>query len=391
MIRFLIACDSFKGSASSKQVGEAIKSGILRAVPDAHVEVVPVADGGEGTVQALVDATGGRLVTATVTNPIGEKIEATFGILGDGQTAVIEMAAASGLTLIPPEKRNPWVTTTYGTGELIKAALEHGCRKIIIGIGGSATNDAGAGMAQALGVKLLDEHGKQIGFGGGELGRLRRIDMSGLDKRATEAEFIVACDVDNPLTGERGASYVYAPQKGATPEMLPKLDSNLRHFAEVVRQQLGIDVEHVPGSGAAGGLGAGLMAFLKAKLRKGTEIVFELVKLDEKIASADIVITGEGQIDAQTVFGKTPIGVAKLAKQYGKPVIAITGSIGDGADSVHSHGIDAMFSIVNRPMPLEKAMKEVEALLTSTGEQLARLVATLKKHSFDCRTRAGHN
>ncbi|MFA4015248.1 MAG: hypothetical protein RUDDFDWM_000326 [Candidatus Fervidibacterota bacterium] len=391
MIRFLIACDSFKGSASSKQVGEAIKSGILRAVPDAHVEVVPVADGGEGTVQALVDATGGRLVTATVTNPIGEKIEATFGILGDGQTAVIEMAAASGLTLIPPEKRNPWVTTTYGTGELIKAALEHGCRKIIIGIGGSATNDAGAGMAQALGVKLLDEHGKQIGFGGGELGRLRRIDMSGLDKRATEAEFIVACDVDNPLTGERGASYVYAPQKGATPEMLPKLDSNLRHFAEVVRQQLGIDVEHVPGSGAAGGLGAGLMAFLKAKLRKGTEIVFELVKLDEKIASADIVITGEGQIDAQTVFGKTPIGVAKLAKQYGKPVIAITGSIGDGADSVHSHGIDAMFSIVNRPMPLEKAMKEVEALLTSTGEQLARLVATLKKHSFDCHTRAGHN
>jgi glycerate kinase len=378
MIRFLIACDSFKGSASSKQVGEAIREGILRVMPSAQVEVVPVADGGEGTVQALVDATGGRLVTATVTNPIGEKVEATFGILGDGQTAVIEMAAASGLTLIPPDKRNPWVTTTYGTGELIKAALEHGCRKIIIGIGGSATNDAGAGMAQALGVKLLDEDGNQIGFGGGELGRLRRIDMSGLDKRASEAEFIVACDVDNPLTGERGASYVYAPQKGATPEMLPKLDSNLRHFAEIVRQQLGIDVEHVPGAGAAGGLGAGLMAFLKAKLKRGTEIVFELVKLEEKIASADIVITGEGQIDAQTVFGKTPIGVAKLAKRYGKPVIAIAGSIGEGADSVHSHGIDAIFSIINRPMPLEQAMRNVEALLTSAGEQLARLIATLK-------------
>jgi glycerate kinase len=378
MIRFLIACDSFKGSASSKQVGEAIREGILRVMPSAQVEVVPVADGGEGTVQALVDATGGRLVTVTVTNPIGEKVEATFGILGDGQTAVIEMAAASGLTLIPPEKRNPWVTTTYGTGELIKAALEHGCRKIIIGIGGSATNDAGAGMAQALGVKLLDEDGNQIGFGGGELGRLRRIDMSGLDKRASEAEFIVACDVDNPLTGERGASYVYAPQKGATPEMLPKLDSNLRHFAEIVRQQLGIDVEHVPGAGAAGGLGAGLMAFLKAKLKRGTEIVFELVKLEEKIASADIVITGEGQIDAQTVFGKTPIGVAKLAKRYGKPVIAIVGSIGEGADSVHSHGIDAIFSIINRPMPLEQAMRNVEALLTSAGEQLARLIATLK-------------
>jgi glycerate kinase len=378
MIRFLIACDSFKGSASSKQVGEAIREGILRVMPSAQVEVVPVADGGEGTVQALVDATGGRLVTVTVTNPIGEKVEATFGILGDGQTAVIEMAAASGLTLIPPEKRNPWVTTTYGTGELIKAALEHGCRKIIIGIGGSATNDAGAGMAQALGVKLLDEDGNQIGFGGGELGRLRRIDMSGLDKRASEAEFIVACDVDNPLTGERGASYVYAPQKGATPEMLPKLDSNLRHFAEIVRQQLGIDVEHVPGAGAAGGLGAGLMAFLKAKLKRGTEIVFELVKLEEKIASADIVITGEGQIDAQTVFGKTPIGVAKLAKRYGKPVIAIAGSIGEGAESVHSHGIDAIFSIINRPMPLEQAMRNVEALLTSAGEQLARLIATLK-------------
>jgi len=378
MIRFLIACDSFKGSASSKQVGEAIREGILRVMPSAQVEVVPVADGGEGTVQALVDATGGRLVTVTVTNPIGEKVEATFGILGDGQTAVIEMAAASGLTLIPPDKRNPWVTTTYGTGELIKAALEHGCRKIIIGIGGSATNDAGAGMAQALGVKLLDEDGNQIGFGGGELGRLRRIDMSGLDKRASEAEFIVACDVDNPLTGERGASYVYAPQKGATPEMLPKLDSNLRHFAEIVRQQLGIDVEHVPGAGAAGGLGAGLMAFLKAKLKRGTEIVFELVKLEEKIASADIVITGEGQIDAQTVFGKTPIGVAKLAKRYGKPVIAIAGSIGEGAESVHSHGIDAIFSIINRPMPLEQAMRNVEALLASAGEQLARLIATLK-------------
>jgi glycerate kinase len=378
MIRFLIACDSFKGSASSKQVGEAIREGILRVMPSAQVEVVPVADGGEGTVQALVDATGGRLVTVTVTNPIGEKVEAAFGILGDGQTAVIEMAAASGLTLIPPDKRNPWVTTTYGTGELIKAALEHGCRKIIIGIGGSATNDAGAGMAQALGVKLLDEDGNQIGFGGGELGRLRRIDMSGLDKRASEAEFIVACDVDNPLTGERGASYVYAPQKGATPEMLPKLDSNLRHFAEIVRQQLGIDVEHVPGAGAAGGLGAGLMAFLKAKLKRGTEIVFELVKLEEKIASADIVITGEGQIDAQTVFGKTPIGVAKLAKRYGKPVIAIAGSIGEGAESVHSHGIDAIFSIINRPMPLEQAMRNVEALLASAGEQLARLIATLK-------------
>ncbi|MFA4030347.1 MAG: hypothetical protein GDYSWBUE_002040 [Candidatus Fervidibacterota bacterium] len=376
-MRLLIACDSFKGSATSKQVGEALKDGILRAMPHAEVLVIPVADGGEGTVQALVDATDGKFVTVDVTNPIGERVKASFGILGDGETAVIEMAAASGLTLIPPERRNPWITTTYGTGELIKAALEHGCRRIIIGIGGSATNDAGAGMAQALGIGLLDEDGNQIGFGGGELSRLCRIDMSGLDTRAMEAEFIVACDVDNPLTGEKGAAYVYAPQKGATPDMVPKLDANLRHFAKVVREQLGVDVEHVPGAGAAGGLGAGLMAFLGAKLRSGTEIVFELVRLEERMRDADLVITGEGQIDSQTAFGKTPVGVAKLAKRYGKPVIAVAGAIGDGAEIVHAHGIDAVFSIVNRPMTLEEAMGDVVHLLTSFGEQLGRLILAL--------------
>ncbi len=376
-MRFLIACDSFKGSATSKQVGEALKDGILRAMPHAEVLVIPVADGGEGTVQALVDATDGKFVTVDVTNPIGERVKASFGILGDGETAVIEMAAASGLMLIPPERRNPWITTTYGTGELIKAALEHGCRRIIIGIGGSATNDAGAGMAQALGIGLLDEDGNQIGFGGGELSRLCRIDMSGLDTRAMEAEFIVACDVDNPLTGEKGAAYVYAPQKGATPDMVPKLDANLRHFAKVVREQLGVDVEHVPGAGAAGGLGAGLMAFLGAKLRPGTEIVFELVRLEERMRDADLVITGEGQIDSQTAFGKTPVGVAKLAKRYGKPVIAVAGAIGDGAEIVHAHGIDAVFSIVNRPMTLEEAMGDVVHLLTSFGEQLGRLILAL--------------
>ncbi len=376
-MRLLIACDSFKGSATSKQVGEALKDGILRAMPHAEVLVIPVADGGEGTVQALVDATDGKFVTVDVTNPIGERVKASFGILGDGETAVIEMAAASGLTLIPPERRNPWITTTYGTGELIKAALEHGCRRIIIGIGGSATNDAGAGMAQALGIGLLDEDGNQIGFGGGELSRLCRIDMSGLDTRAMEAEFIVACDVDNPLTGEKGAAYVYAPQKGATPDMVPKLDANLRHFAKVVREQLGVDVEHVPGAGAAGGLGAGLMAFLGAKLRSGTEIVFELVRLEERMRDADLVITGEGQIDSQTAFGKTPVGVAKLAKRYGKPVIAVAGAIGDGAEVVHAHGIDAVFSIVNRPMTLEEAMGDVVHLLTSFGEQLGRLILAL--------------
>ncbi|MCS7252869.1 MAG: glycerate kinase [Armatimonadota bacterium] len=377
-MRFLVACDSFKGSATSKQVGEALKEGILRAVPDVEVDVIPVADGGEGTVQALVDATKGEFITVPVTNPIGEKVEATFGILGDGRTAVIEMAAASGLTLIPPERRNPWITTTYGTGELIKAALERGCRRIIVGIGGSATNDAGAGMAQALGIGLLDENGNQIGFGGGELSKLHRIDMAGLDPRAKEAEFIVACDVDNPLTGEHGAAYVYAPQKGATPDMLPKLDANLRHFAEVVRQQLGVDVEHTPGAGAAGGLGAGLMAFLGAKLRCGTEIVFELVGLEERVMGADLIITGEGQIDTQTAFGKTPIGVAKLAKKYNKPVIAVAGTVGKGAEVVHAHGIDVVFSVINRPMTLKEAMDDVQNLLTNFGEQLGRLILTLE-------------
>ncbi|HID06182.1 MAG TPA: glycerate kinase, partial [Armatimonadetes bacterium] len=258
-MKVVIACDSFKGSASAKEVGEALRDGILHIFQDAHVDVVPVADGGEGTVQALVDATGGKFITIRATDPLGGKVDATFGILGDGRTAVIEMAAASGLPLVPVDKRNPWVTTTYGTGEMIKAALEHGCRRIIVGIGGSATNDAGAGMAQALGVQLLDADGKQIGFGGGELGRLHRIDMSTLDPRINETEVIVACDVDNPLTGERGAAYVYSPQKGATPEMVAKLDANLRHFAEIVRRDLNKDIEHVPGAGAAGGLGAGLM------------------------------------------------------------------------------------------------------------------------------------
>lgn len=371
-MKVVIACDSFKGSASAKEVGEALRDGILHIFQDAHVDVVPVADGGEGTVQALVDATGGKFITIRATDPLGGKVDATFGILGDGRTAVIEMAAASGLPLVPVDKRNPWVTTTYGTGEMIKAALEHGCRRIIVGIGGSATNDAGAGMAQALGVQLLDADGKQIGFGGGELGRLHRIDMSTLDPRINETEVIVACDVDNPLTGERGAAYVYSPQKGATPEMVAKLDANLRHFAEIVRRDLNKDIEHVPGAGAAGGLGAGLMAFLNAQLRRGVDIVLEVVRLEERVRDADWVITGEGQIDSQTIFGKTPIGVAQCAKRFGKPVIGVAGAIADDAMIVHEHGIDVVFSIIPRPMSLDEAMRDVHKLLISTGEQIAR-------------------
>ncbi|RKY00394.1 glycerate kinase [Candidatus Poribacteria bacterium] len=373
-MRVVIAPDSFKGSLTALEVANAVEEGLKRVIPDLEAVKVPMADGGEGTVQSLVDATGGRIIKRTVTGPLGEKVEAEFGILGDGVTAVIEMASASGLPLVPPEKRNPMVTTTYGTGELIKAALDMGCRRFIIGIGGSATNDGGAGMAQALGVKLLDKDGKQIPFGGGGLLKLERIDISTLDPRIKESEIVVACDVDNPLTGPRGAARVYAPQKGATPEMVEILDRALKRFAEIVRRDLGKDVENVPGAGAAGGLGAGLMAFLNAKLRSGVEIVIETVKLEEKMRGADLVITGEGGIDSQTVFGKTPIGVAKTAKKFDLPVIAIAGGISDDASVLYEHGIDAMVSIIPRPMSLEEAISRGAELVADAAERAARLL-----------------
>lgn len=373
-MRVVIAPDSFKGSLTALEVADAVEKGLRRVIPDLEAIKVPMADGGEGTVQSLVDATGGRIIKRKVTGPLGEEVEAQFGILGDGVTAVIEMASASGLPLVPPEKRNPMITTTYGTGELIKAALDMGCRKFIIGIGGSATNDGGAGMAQALGVKLLDKDGKQIPFGGGGLLKLERIDISTLDPRIRESEIVVACDVDNPLTGPRGAARVYAPQKGATPEMVEILDEALKRFAEIIRRDLGKDVENVPGAGAAGGLGAGLMAFLNAELRSGVEIVIETVKLEEKMKGADLVITGEGGIDSQTVFGKTPIGVAKTAKRFNLPVIAIAGGISDDASVLYRHGIDAMVSIIPRPMSLEEAMSRGAELVADAAERAARLL-----------------
>lgn len=374
-MRIVVAPDSFKGSLTALQVAEAVEEGIRRVVPDAEIIKVPMADGGEGTVQSLVDATGGRIVRRKVTGPLGEEVEAQFGILGDGVTAAIEMASASGLPLVPPDKRNPMVTTTYGTGELISAALDMGCRRFIIGIGGSATNDGGAGMAQALGVKLLDGEGRQIPFGGGGLLKLERIDMSGLDPRIRGSKVVVACDVDNPLTGPRGAARVYSPQKGATPEMVELLDRALERFAEVIKRDLGKDVRDVPGAGAAGGLGAGLMAFLDAELRSGVDIVIEAVGLEGKMRGADLVVTGEGEIDSQTVFGKTPIGVAKLAKKFGIPVVAIAGGISDDASVVYRHGIDAMMSIVPGPISLDEAISRGAELVADASERLMRLIA----------------
>lgn len=386
-MRFVIAPDSFKGSASAREVAQAIAEGLKVALPDAVCDMVPMADGGEGTVDALVAATGGQIVSVRVTGPLGEPVDAFFGILGDGETAVIEMAAAAGLHLVPPEKRNPMVTTTYGVGELIRTALDAGCRRLIIGIGGSATNDGGAGMAQALGARLLDDQGNDIGFGGGALGRLDRIDLSDFDRRVWDTEILVACDVTNPLTGPNGASAVYGPQKGATPEMVRQLDANLRHYAVILRRDLDVEVETVAGAGAAGGLGAGLIAFCRAQLRRGVELVINAVHLPERVQKADLVITGEGRLDFQTGFGKVPQGVAQVAKHHSKPVIALAGQLGEGAEQCRQWGIDACFAILNKPMSEQEAMANVLSLLRRTAEEIGWLLRSVKDGKLFAPTR----
>jgi glycerate kinase len=373
-MKIVIAPDSFKGSLTALEVAHAIKTGIERVIPEAEVDEVPMADGGEGTVQALVDATGGEIITQEVCDPLGNSIHANFGILGDGNTAVIEMAAASGLPLVPEDRRNPMFTTTFGTGELIRAALDRGCKKLIVGIGGSATVDGGAGMAQALGARLLDKDGNEVPRGGGGLEYLDRMDVSRLDARIAETATVVACDVDNPLVGPRGGPEVYGPQKGATPEMVKKLDRYLDRYADIIKRDLSIDVKEEPGAGAAGGLGAGLMAFLNAELRSGIDIVIEASKLEVHLRDADLVITGEGKIDGQTIYGKTPIGVAKTAKKYGIPVIGIGGGISDDASVVYDNGIDALMSIVSYPMSLESAMKQAYDLVMNAAERAMRLL-----------------
>ena len=374
-MKIVVAPDSFKGSLTALQAAEAMEQGFRRVFPDAEIEKTPMADGGEGTVQSLVDATDGQLLVERVTDPLGNEIDAEYGILGDGTTAVIEMAAASGLTLVSPSQRNPLLTTTYGTGQLIKAALDRGCRKLIIGIGGSATNDGGAGMAEALGAKLLTSDGEPISPGGGGLGALGTIDLSELDPRLASTVTVVACDVDNPLTGDRGAARVYGPQKGATPEMVETLDANLGHFAAVIQRDTEKVVGEIPGAGAAGGLGAGLIAFLNAELKSGVEIVIDAVQLERQLEGADLVVTGEGEINFQTVFGKTPVGVAKLAKQHGIPVIAIAGSIAEGAEGVLEAGIDAIVDIVPAPMPLDNAVDNAFDLTVKAAVRAARLIS----------------
>ena len=373
-MKIVIAPDSFKGSLTALEVCEAAAEGIRAISPEIEIVPVPMADGGEGTVQSLVDATGGTLVTETVTGPLGEPVEAVYGLLGDGESAVIEMAAASGLPLVPDAKRNPLKTTTFGTGELIAAALNRGRRKLIVGIGGSATTDAGVGMAQALGVRFLDESGEPVGFGGAELARIATIEMSGADPRLRDTEIRVACDVDNPLYGERGAAHVYGPQKGASPEDVQLLDANLRHVADVIQRDLGLDVRDLPGAGAAGGLGAGLVAFCGASREPGVEIVVDAVDLPGSMQGADLCITGEGANDRQPAFGKPPAGVPAVARREGVPVIAIAGGVAFDAVSLHERGFHALASILNRPMSLAEAMEPERAreMIAFTAEQMVR-------------------
>jgi glycerate kinase len=355
-MKILLAPDSFKDSLSAKKVAEAIRTGILHELPEADMKILPMADGGEGTVEALVDATRGNSFEVRVEDALRRDISAKFGILGDKQTAVIEMASASGIEHLKPEERNPWRTTSFGTGQLIRNALDKKCRRIIIGIGGSATNDGGVGMAIALGAKFIDKSGNEKGIGGGELLEISSIDLTELDKRISETEFLIACDVSNPLTGPQGAAYVYAPQKGADKKMVEKLDRNLKHLASVIEEQLKRDVENIPGAGAAGGLGAGLLAFLDAKLMQGFEIVRRETQLDDAVKWADLVITGEGKIDVQTQYGKTPMGVAGVAKKFNKPVIAIAGTLGEGYQELYPLGFDAILSIMDKPMELKEAL-----------------------------------
>lgn len=374
-MKIVIAPDSYKESLSAQAVADEIEAGFREIFPDADYVKLPVADGGEGTVEAMVAATGGQVKQVTVTGPLGEPVAAFYGLSGDGQCAFIEMAAASGLERVPACDRNPLLTTSYGTGELIRSALDGGVRHCIIGIGGSATNDGGAGMVQALGAKLLDEQGRQIGFGGQALAGLARIDVSTLDARIADCRFEVACDVNNPLTGKNGASAVFGPQKGATPQMILQLDRALHHFAAIIGRDLAIDVEQVPGAGAAGGMGAGLQAFCHAELRPGIDIVTQALGLEALVKDASLVITGEGRIDSQTLQGKVPIGVARVAKRYDKPVIAIAGSLSADVAVVHQHGLDAVFSVLNRIQTLDDAMAGAAVNVRMTARNIA---ATLR-------------
>lgn len=373
MKKIVIAVDSFKGTMSSIEVCSIIEAGFKKILPDVSTEKVPIADGGEGTVDTFLTALGGERIRVRVKDPLFREIDSFYGILPDGKTAVIEMAAASGLPLVE-EERNPRLTSTHGTGELILDAMNHGCNKLIIGIGGSATTDGGIGMAAALGVKFLDQEGNPISLNGEGLEKLSRIDISEKDQRIDHCQVLVACDVDNPLYGEKGAAYVFAPQKGADQEMVEYLDQNLKNYAAVLQKDLGLRVQEIPGSGAAGGLGAGLVSFTPAQLKPGIDIVLDSVNFNDIIADADLIITGEGKIDGQSLRGKVPVGIADRAKTNGVPVIAIVGDVGDQIEEVYKRGIKAIFSINRVAVPFTEARLRSKRDLLETSESIARLL-----------------
>jgi len=375
MKKVVIAPQGFKESLSGMQIAEAMSLGVQRVWPDAETVLIPVADGGDGTLQALVDSSGGEVRTANVEDAIGRPITAEWGALGDATTAVIEVASAVGLARLSPDERDVRNASTFGIGQLFTHALDAGFSNFIIGVGGSATNDGGAGMIQAMGGNLTDKSGEELPRGGIALSSLASIDISSMDPRMLHADIVVACDVNNPLCGPRGASAIFGPQKGATFQDVQELDAALANYSEVIAKDLNTDVAEIPGAGASGGLGAGLMGFFGARLRLGADIVLEAVSLEEHLIDADLVIVGEGQFDRSTVFNKSPVAVAQRAKKHGTPVIGIAGSLGAGFREVHQHGIDAVFSLVNRPMSLKAAMEDTKRLVAIATEEACRAVS----------------
>lgn len=381
-MQIVVAPDSFKECLSAVKVARAISDGILRVLPEAKIISIPVADGGEGTVEALVKATNGKMILTPSVDALNRPISSFYGVLGDQTTAVVEMAAASGIELLAPDERNPLITSTFGTGLLIKAALDAGYTKIVVAIGGSATNDGGAGMAQALGVGLYDSVNKPLPQGGGSLFRLHSIDLSTAHPLLLKAEITVACDVTNPLLGPSGATYVFGPQKGANAEMLDELENSMQHFAAILQQKFNKAFATLPGAGAAGGLGAGLMAFCEARMVPGFEMVSRLTHLEEQIRHSSLVFTAEGKIDRQTVCGKTISGVARLAQKHGKPAIALAGIITDDLTELYSQGITAAFSIANGPITLEESKAQAYSLLSNRTEQILRIIRKTALPSF---------
>jgi glycerate 2-kinase len=383
-MKIILAPQALKGSLDAAAVGAAMAEGLRIALPDAEIAIIPVADGGEGTVRALVAATNGQLRHTQVTGPLGEPVKAEWGLLEteaaapDEKTAVIEMAAAAGLPLVPQERRDPRFTTTRGVGELLRAALDAGCTRILIGIGGSATNDGGAGMAQALGARLLDADGNDLPPGGAALARLARIDVSDMDVRLAQMVVRVACDVTNPLTGTEGASAMYGPQKGATPEMVTELDTALAHYADILQRDLGADVTNIPGAGAAGGLGAGLLAFVHAKLVPGARLVFEALRFDERITGADLIFTAEGRLDAQTVYGKAVGAVAAAGQRQGVPVVALAGAVAMDDAALRALGLSAALPLADSPLTLEESMARAADLTRDATLRALRLILLLR-------------